>query len=370
MPELWFRYGGTEVSLEVPEDLRYERIEARELKPDEGLWRRISEFSDDLGRDLGARGVTILYDHAGDRLPLLILSHLIGALERYAEKIRVIVSSWRLEPSEGWEDARRGLREYGVRAEIIDARSRGLEELGGIRVLRDLLDDSEKLILTSSEPHGLLGRASIREALALGGFARMSPSSGDLSSEILETWSRLVGELKPWAVTTLNDHIYLGDAEKVAREVYEASLEIQVSDFDAVIAGCGGKPRDSAFQLVAHVLGLLKDSVIEGGLIGLVAECGRGLGSKSFMEAVFGGGGTPLDHAIAELVRGVSDERRVALTTILPKSLMRRLFNIRCFDTPEEMLTYILRRYTREARILILEKPHVKPVRGSMLGRS
>jgi hypothetical protein len=369
MPEIWFGYGGTEVSLELPDDLSYKVLEPRELKPDEKFWRELSEFADNLGRDAGSRGFTILYDHTGDRLTLVILRHLIESLEQHADRIEVLMSSWRLDPSEGWEDARKGLKEYGVRAEILDVRGREMVEHAGMKVSEDLLDNSVKIILTASEPHGLFGKASLREALALGGFAEVSFSE-DFQADILAAWSRLIEELKPWAITVFNDRLYMGDAEDVAKRVYDAGCEELVGDFEIAVAGCGGRPRDSSFQLVAHVIGLLRDSVVDGGLIGLVAECSRGLGSKSFMEAVLGVGGAPLDHALAKLIREASGDRRIALATTLPRSIMRRLFDIRCFDTSEEMLTYALRRYTREAHVLILERPHIKPVRSSMRGRS
>jgi hypothetical protein len=369
MPEIWFRYGGTEVSLELPDDLSYKVLEPKELKPDERLWRELGEYADNLGRDAGSRSFTILYDHSGDKLTLVILRHLIESLEQYTDSIRVLVSGWRLDPSEGWEDARRGLKEYDVRAEIINVKEREVVEHSGMKVVGDLLDNSVKIILTASEPHGLFGKASLREALAFGGFVEIG-FSDDLQADVLAAWSRLIEELKPWAITMLNDRIYMGDAEDVAKRVYDAGCEELVGDFEIVVAGCGGKPRDSSFQLIAHVIGLLRSSVVDGGLIGLVAECGRGLGSKSFTEAVLGIGGTPLDHALAKLIREASGDRRIALATTLPRSIMKRLFDIRCFDTSEEMLTYALRRYTREAHILILERPHIKPVRSSMLGRS
>jgi|GEM_PF-1061791 len=369
MPEIWFRYGGTEVSLELPDDLNYKILEPRKLKPDERLWMELGTFADNLGRDAGSKGFTILYDHSGDKMALVILRHLIETLEQYSDRIRVLVSGWRLDPSEGWEDARRGLKEYDVRAEIINVRGRGMVEHSGMKIMEDLLDSSVKIILTASEPHGLFGKASLREALAFGGFIETGFSE-DLQANILAAWSRLIEELKPWAITVFNNRIYMGDAEDVARRVYDAGCEEAVSDFEVILAGCGGRPRDASFQLIAHVIGLLKDAVVDDGLIGLVAECSRGLGSKSFMEAVLGCGGTPLDRALARMIQEASTNRRITLATTLPRSVMKKLFDIRCFDTPEEMLTYALRRYTREACILILERPHVKPVRSNMQGQS
>ncbi len=369
MPEFWFRYGSTEVSLEVPEDVSYERLEVKEFKPGEDLWRRISEFADDLRKDLGPGRMTIIYDHSGEKLSLIFLKHLVESLEELADKITIIASCWRLEPAWGREDAKRSLKEYGIKAEVLDAHECELVEFKGIQAAKKLLESSVNVIITSSEPHGLLGKASLKEALVLGGLLKPRPE-GNLKEMVQEAWIRAVEELKLYTITNLNDRFFIGSAERVMSEIDEIDLTVQVSDFDVVITGCGGSPRDSSLQQVAHIAGLLKDSVKEGGLIGVIAECGRGLGSRSFMEALFGGGGTLLDRELVRLLKKASEERRIAFTSALPKSILRSLFGIRCFDSPQEMLTYALRVYSKSARILILEKPLVKPVRSILLERS
>ncbi len=362
MPEFWFRYGATEVSLEVPEEVSYEKIEVKELKPKEDLWRRVADFADDLERDLGSREVTIIYDYSGDSLSMIVLRHLVNSLEEIHDRVTIIPSHWRLGALNEEEYVRKNLKKYGARAKVLPAHECEFTEFKGMKVAKKLLGSSVNVIVTSSEPHGLLGKASIKEAMVLSGLLRPKLEES-LVKAVQEAWLQVVGELELYAITNMNDRFFIGEAERVASEIEKTDLTVQIGDFDVVFAGCGGSPRDSSLQQVAHVVGLLKDSVNEEGLIGIIAECGRGLGSRSFLDALFGGGGAPLDRELVKLLRKVSEERRVTFTSALPKSILKELFGLKCFDVPQEMLTYALRIYSRSARILILEKPLVKPIR-------
>ena len=371
MPEFWFKYGVTEVSLEVPEEVSCEKLEVKELKPGEEVWRKITDLAEEIKRDAGSREVVIAYDHSGDKLLLMILKHLIESLESEVGEITLITSCWRLDPSEGREHLRRSLKEYGLDVKVFDAEECEFAELRGIPIARKLLESPVSVILAGSEPHGILGKASISETLVLGGFLKPRLEADESLREIIsEAWTQAVEELNLKAITILKDQLLVGDAENIARVVEDADMTTPVGDFDVVIAGCGGAPRDSSFQQAAHVVGLLKDAVKEGGLIGVVAECRRGLGSQSFLEAVFSGRGNMLDRELIRLLRRVSEERRIAFTSALPRSILKSLFEIRGFDTPQDLLTYALRLYSRSARILVLEKPGVKPVRSIPRERS
>ncbi len=371
MPEFWFKYGVTEVSLEVPEEVSCEKLEVKELKPGEEVWRKVTDLAEEVKRDAGSREVVIAYDHSGDKLLLMILKHLIESLESEVGGITLIASCWRLDPSEGREHLRRSLKEYGLDVKVFDADECEFAELRGIPIARKLLESPVSVILAGSEPHGILGKASIIETLVLGGFLKPKLEADESLREMIsEAWTQAVEELNLKAITILKDQLLVGDAENIARVVEDADMTAPVGDFDVVIAGCGGAPRDSSFQQVAHVVGLLEESVKDGGLIGVIAECKRGLGSKEFLEAAFGDRGSLLDQELMRLLRRVSEERRIAFTSALPKSLLRNLFDIRGFDTPQDMLTYALRLYSRSARILILEKVGVKPVRGISRERS
>lgn len=371
MPEFWFRYGVTEVSLEVPEEVSCEKLEVKELKPGEEVWRKVTDLAEEVKGDAGSGEVVIAYDHSGDKLLLMILKHLIESLEGEVGGITLITSCWRLDPSEGKEHLRRSLKGYGLDVKVLDADECELAELGGIPVARKLLESPVSVILAGSEPHGILGKASVSEALVLGGFLKPRLEADESLREVIgEAWTRAVEELNLKAITILKDQLLAGDADNIARAVEDADMSIPVGDFDVVIAGCGGAPRDSSFQQVAHVVGLLEESVKDGGLIGVIAECKRGLGSREFLEAAFGDRGSPLDRELIRLLRRVSEGRRIAFTSALPRSLLRSLFDIRGFDTPQDLLTYALRLYSRSARILILERAGVKPVRSILRERS
>jgi len=369
MPEFWFKYGVTEVSLEVPEEVYCEKLEVKEPKPGEEVWRKVTDLAEEIKQEAGSREITIAYDHSGDKLLLLILKHLIESLEGEVEGIALITSCWRLEPSEGRKHLKKSLNEHGLDVRILDVEECEFIELKGMQLARELLESSVTVILAGSEPHGILGKASIGESLTLGGL--LKPKAGEnLKEMISEAWALAVEELNLKAITILKDQLLAGDAEKIAKFVEDADMTAPVGDFDVVIAGCGGTPKDSSFQQVAHVVGLLEEAVKEDGLIGVIAECKSGLGSKEFLEAAFGARGGLLDQELIRLLKRVSEERRIAFVSALPRSLLRRLFNIRGFDTPQDMLTYALRLYSRSARILVLEKPGIKPVRDISRGRS
>ncbi|HDD40194.1 MAG TPA: hypothetical protein ENG21_02985, partial [Nitrososphaeria archaeon] len=72
MPEYWFKYGVTEVSMEVPEEISQKKIGVKEAEIAENIWRELRSFAHEVGRDAGAGQVTILYDHVEEDLSLSI----------------------------------------------------------------------------------------------------------------------------------------------------------------------------------------------------------------------------------------------------------------------------------------------------------
>lgn len=77
-----------------------------------------------------------------------------------------------------------------------------------------------------------------------------------------------------------------------------------------------------------------------------------------------------MDREAIELVKDVMENRRIAFTSTLPKTILKDLLNIRGFDVPQELLTYSLRLYGKGLRLLILDRPVVKPIRGRRSGQS
>ncbi|HDD66240.1 MAG TPA: hypothetical protein ENG52_01280 [Nitrososphaeria archaeon] len=370
MPEIWFRYGVTEVSLGIPDELNYRVLGLEKPKLDEGFWRRLAEFAEGLRSGSGSSPIAILYDHAGDEVMLTVLRHLIEALdEEGVGEVRLLASCWRLDRAAGVEHLQKSLKARGISLKPILPGESGLADFKGLRIAPDLLEASSIVIVSDTRPHGVLGTTSIREALGFGGFVEAAGLE-DPREFAEEVWRQLAQETAIYGVASLGERMLLGEGEEVLREIREADLSRPVEDFDVVLAGCGGSPIDSTFQSMAHVISLLRDSVVDEGLIGVIGECGGGLGSRSFIEALLSGGGGVLEKLTVRALREVLADRRVALTSALPKSILGRLFGVRGFDTPQELLTYALRIYSRSARILILEEPLVKPVRAGSSGRS
>jgi len=261
------------------------------------------------------------------------------------------------------------LKAHGVALKPIMPDESDLATLGGFRIARDLLEAGLVVIVADTRPHGVLGVTSIKEALGFGGF--IEPAGFDDPREFVEeAWKRVTREIAVYGVTSLGARMLLGEGDKISREIYGADLSRPVGDFDVVLAGCGGSPLDSTLQSITHVISLLRDSVVDEGLIGVIGECGGGLGSRSFIEALLSGGGGVLEKLTVRALKEALADRRVALTSALPKSVLGKLLGVKGFDTPQELLTYALRIYSRGARILILEEPLVKPVRAGSLERS
>ena len=92
MPEYWFKYGVTEVSLEVPEEISQRKIEVKEVEIAEGIWRELRSFAHEVGRDAGAGRVAILYDHVDEDLSLSILRHVIDSLLDDGREVTLLIS--------------------------------------------------------------------------------------------------------------------------------------------------------------------------------------------------------------------------------------------------------------------------------------
>ncbi len=364
MPEYWFRYGVTEVSLEISSEVKHRKLEVKRGELSENLWRKIRAFAEDIKRDSGSGGVAVLYDHVGDDFSALMLKHLVESLleDWNEEKITLLTSCWRLDRSTGLKHLKNILKKHGIRVRSIDAAETEKVDFHGMKIAREILESSARVMITTSEPHGLSGKASLKEMIALGGFVE-TELKDDFNAKIEEVWEDVSSRLPLYAVTTLNGETRFGEARKVEAEIADEDFSVPVEEFDAVITGSGGYPRDSVLQSVLHVLGLFRDAVVEDGLIGVIAECGGGLGSSRFLNMLLQKEEGGLDWELIKLAREVIEEKRVVFTTSLPRSILRDLLGIRGFDVPQEMLTYILRLYSKEARILILEEPKLRPVR-------
>lgn len=371
MPEYWFKYGVTEVSMEVPEEIFQRRIDVKEVGMDDKIWERLQSFTHEIVKDAGHGRVAILYDHVDEDLSLSILRHVIDSLLDDGREVALLISHWRLPHEIGAEHARYCLKKHGISIKAIDARESDKISFNGLIASREFLDASARIVITTSESHGILGKSSFEEALVLGGLFDIE-FDGDFRESIKEIYESISLKAPFQVVTQLNGRIYFGEADEVGRAVSRAleELVVPVDDSEMIVAGGGGYPRDSTLQSILHLVGLLWESVIEGGLIGIVAECGEGLGSREFFETILRGGGNGLDAEVIKLIKEVSENRRIALISTLPKAILRELLDIRGFDVPQELLTYGLRSYGKDMKLLILEKPVAIPVRGRTRGQS
>jgi len=101
-----------------------------------------------------------------------------------------------------------------------------------------------------------------------------------------------------------------------------------------------------------------------------VAECREGLGSREFVEALAKGSGAGYEGELVERIKEVSENRRIALTSTLPRAILNNILGIKGFDTPQDLLTYGLRLYSRTAKILVAEDGLMKPIRRGASGQS
>jgi len=358
LPEYWFKYGSTEISVEVPNEVEHEKVkvsaEARRAQLEEEV-RRLAER---VVEEAGGEGIAVLYDHVGEGAALDVLGTLIAELDALeaSERLNLLVSGWRLDPRVASSEAEGAVKRLGkpLRVEGLER----VEVAGGLWAVRPLAEARVRVLVSAAEPHGLLGVGALREALTLGGAVGLAGADEGVG-RVEEIWERVLEELPSLGLCAVGGRVMAGEAGEVddsAREEVERVFAAEVSrKAEIALVGAGGWPRDASLESSAHVLKLAAEGVGEDGLIGLVAECSKGLGSPRFEEALVKGGGKGLQAALAELLREVSEERRVALTSTLPKALAEKLLGMRSFDTLQELLVYGFRLYSKKARVLIAE---------------
>ncbi|OYT68011.1 MAG: hypothetical protein B6U65_00985 [Candidatus Wolframiiraptor sp. EX4484-121] len=368
MPEYWFKYGVTEIFMEISEEIAQRKIRPDIIGPPMDIEGRVADFLDELSADRGLNSIQVLYDHCGET-SLKLLKALVERFLRLKPDggIILMASSWRLDPEAG----RKHLSDCLRRLEL-NLTPKAFLKKGDSPRIEELVDESIPLIVaTSAEPHGVFGEFCLREATALSNLK--IGDRGRLSEIVDEVWGDLLTKYDVYGLCVVGDEVLGGSAAEVdlkARSLIEEKFGVEADDADMIIAGAGGYPRDSTLESSIHLLDLLADFVVDGGLVGLVAECRGGLGSKEFVEALVGGSGSGYEGELVERVKEVLENRRVALTSTLPRAILENLLGVRGFDTPQDLLTYGLRIYSRGAKILIAEDGLVKRVKMGASGRS
>lgn len=370
MPEYWFKYGVTETFVEISEEIAQRRIQPNAIGSPIDIEGRIVDFLDELSADRDLNLIQILYDHSGDLNSLNLLKILIERFLKLKPDGRIIfmASSWRLDPEIGRKHLNSGLR----RLEL-NLTPKVFFKKGDSPRIENFVDESAPLIVvTSAEPHGIFGEFCLKEAMTLGELIKVEGHEKP-SERIDEVWADLLAKYEIYGLCAVGDEILGGSAKEVdlnARKLVEEKFGVEVDDADMIIAGAGGYPRDSTLESSIHLLSILADLVVDGGLVGLVAECREGLGSKEFVEALAKGSVAGYEGELVERVRKVSENKRIALTSTLPRAILENLLGIRGFDTPQDLLTYGLRIYSRSARVLIAENGLVKPIRREASGQN
>ena len=370
MPEYWFKYGVTETFVEISEEIAQRKIQPDVIGSLMDVEGRIADFLDEFLADRNLNLIQILYDHPGDLKSLNLLKALIERFLKLKPDGNVIfaASSWRLDPEIG----RKHLNSELKRLELNLTLKAFLKKGDPLRI-ENIVDKSIPLIVvTSAEPHGIFGEFCLREAMALSDLM-MIEGHEKPSEKVDEVWSDLLARYDVYGLCIVGDEVLGGSAAEVdlkARKLVKEKFGVEVDDADMIIAGAGGYPRDSTLESSIHLLSLLADFVVDGGLVGLVAECREGLGSKEFVEALAKGSGAGYEGELVERIKEVSENRRIALTSTLPRAILNNILGIKGFDTPQDLLTYGLRLYSRSAKILVAEDGLMKPIRRGASERS
>ena len=354
MPEYWFRYGSTEVSVEVPDEVEHERI-AVNLPSHVESSEDVRRLAERVVEEAGGGEAVILYDYSGNPVAEEALHMLLAELDAlgFSNRARIIFSAWRLDPRVDVRKTVRWLREARWVGELEKI------QVEGVWAAKPLTEARVRVLASAVEPHGITGIAGLRESLALGGAVTLAGEESREPSSMEELWEKTLSTLPSLGLCTVGGEVLVGEAEEAdrqARERAEKLFSVEVSKpAEILLAGAGGWPRDASLESSIHLLGLVSQMVEEGGLVGLIAECSLGLGSQGFLEALLGRGGSRLQTSLASLLRTVLESRRVALASTLPRSLASKLLGVRSFDTAQELLTYGFRLYSRGARVVVAE---------------
>ncbi|MCS7126503.1 MAG: hypothetical protein NZ929_06315 [Aigarchaeota archaeon] len=348
MPEYWFRYGNVEIPVEIDEEVRVEKISIDPIVKYD--YTAISKLTDQL---TDSRDIAILYEYASNR-DLDLLRTFIAELEARGfekDKIKVLASSWRIDWKTLEEELEEILKPY--RKSLVFSWNEDKVEFRNMMISRSILEASSRVVITSMIPHGVIGFPSIKENLLLSKWIMFKDENSDL-------WSILKEELKFLGLVIGGDTLFYGDLGKIEEECKDRAEKTHTVKIDEaaeiLLVDAGGRPWDSTLESSLHLIRLVSDGVVEGGLIGLIGECGRGLGSTEFIEALFSQeiSRDALSGKILKIVKEVVDVKKLALVTTIPRSILGKTLNAKGFDSPQDLLTYGFRMYSKQASVKIV----------------
>lgn len=347
--EYWFRYGVTEIPIEISEEISCEKISLRrEFEVD---YKILSKISEEVGGKNGE--VTILYDHEDQAQPEILKSLLYEIQSRTSleGRVKIIFSSWRTSPRIVGEILKSSLKGIPCKIECVEDCKK--TSYMGLKMPVDLVESDVRILVTSILPHGLYRYPSIVDSMLYSKLVEKEEGDVDIYSVLedkLQVLSLCVVGEKTYLYSLTNlDKSSIIEAEKV----YTVSLE----PVDILITDAWGWPWDSTLENTLHILKLVYKGVREDGVIGLVAECREGVGGKDFMEKLFKINNENIRDIYIEIFREVLKNRRASMVTTLPKTLLENTLNIKSFNTPQEFLKYVLRIYSKDVKIRIVNGP-------------
>lgn len=315
--EVWLPRGDEEVLVELPSEARVDLLEPRRLE--------VAGLSESL-------------DPMGEELVLVDASHLrpesIGDLVEHLRPARAVVTTWLA---------------HGTRPDpsaLSHLRSRGVTTLYDDRVIEDLRASDRITYL--SPPLALPQPLASPEARV-----RVLLSSVGVNVE---------GKAVRSAIYALSSR---GRFSGFLREGTEQFTELR-GEYDLVLLSPGGHPFDRTFLQVLLCLqpygGLCRDR----GVMGVVAECGEGLGSRRLLEAAVSGPRDPqsLESIALDSLESVKSRVRVVASIPLAGTHVERVFGLRQATRLQEAVTVASRFVGKDIRVAVIRSASLTATAG------
>lgn len=350
MGEHWFRYGVTEVFAEISDEVRVDKISTAysSVKYDYSM---ISKIANEI---VESDNIVIIFDYASIR-ELDLLKSLIAEIEARGveeNKLKILASSWRINPKILEKEIGEVLKTY--KKSIVYPWSESKVEYQGVMVSRTIIDSQARVYISTILPHGALGFPSIRDSLRLSGWTNDSIMNDDY-------WFKLRDELNLIGICIAGENVisgYLYDIEDECLEHAEKKHTVKIdNDADILLVDGLGWPWDSTLEDSLHIINLVSEGVREGGLIGLISECREGLGGNVFIKALFSQTFEEDVLSVKTLrkITELSNRKKLAFVTSIPRSILEKTLNSRSFDTVQDLLTYAFRIYSKQSLVRIVD---------------
>lgn len=351
MVEYWFKYGVTEIPAEISEEVKVEKISRHypSLKYDYSMFAKII---DELA---GGGSVAVIFDYSPPSGIDLLKSFLaeIEVVGVEMDRVKLLISSWRIDSKILEEEMEDALKPY--KRCITYPWSEDKVELGKFMVSRSIIDSSIRIYISSIVPHGVLGYPCVGDSLKLSGWINYSTVDGS------DQWFKLREELNFMGLCILGDNVYSGYLceieDKCVKEAENKhTVKVEEEADILLVDGCGW-PWDSTLESSLHIVNLVVEGVKDGGLIGLISECREGLGSKTFIESLFSHNPEEDNLGVKAFKKATDVLRRkkLALVSTIPRSIIEKVFYSKGFDTIQDLLTYGLRIYSKQAFVRIVD---------------